>query len=84
VGIIKMIADGLASYIHDNLILGSTYLYWTIGPVVGVVEHDAFILAFLYIIRDLAATAGINPWNSALRVIRESYSADDTSAYCKY
>ena len=57
-----MIADGLAGYIHDNYILGSTYLYWITAPIVGVVEHDAYILAFLYLVRDLAATAGISPW----------------------
>jgi Na+/H+ antiporter NhaD/arsenite permease-like protein len=62
VGIIKMIADGLAGYIHGNLILGSTYLYWITGPIVGIVEHDAYILAFLYLVRDLAATADISPW----------------------
>jgi Na+/H+ antiporter NhaD/arsenite permease-like protein len=29
---------------------------------VGIVEHDAYILVFLYLIQDLAASANINPW----------------------
>jgi len=31
------------------------------APIVGVVEHDAYILALLYVIRDLG-NEGINPW----------------------
>lgn len=62
VGLIKMIADAMAPYIQGNLIVGTTMLYWVTAPIVGIVEHDAYILAFLYIIRDLAASANINPW----------------------
>jgi Na+/H+ antiporter NhaD/arsenite permease-like protein len=29
---------------------------------VGVVEHDAYILTILYVIRDLGETNGIDPW----------------------
>jgi Na+/H+ antiporter NhaD/arsenite permease-like protein len=29
---------------------------------VGVVEHDAYILAMLYVIKDLGETQGMNPW----------------------
>ena len=62
VGIIKMIAVAMAPYIQSSLILGTTILYWITALIVGVVEHDAYILAFLYLIRDIAATANINPW----------------------
>ena len=62
VGLIKMIADAMASYIQSNLIVGTTIVYWVTAPIVGIVEHDAYILAFLYLIRDLAASANINPW----------------------
>ena len=62
VGIIKMIAGAMVPYIQANLILGTTIVYWVTAPIVGIVEHDAYILAFLYLIRDLAASANINPW----------------------
>jgi Na+/H+ antiporter NhaD/arsenite permease-like protein len=62
VGILNMIADAIAHYIQNDLVLGSTILYWVTAPIVGVVEHDAYILAFLYLVRDLAESSNINPW----------------------
>jgi Na+/H+ antiporter NhaD/arsenite permease-like protein len=60
-GIIQMVADQMTPMIQKSLIVGSTVLYWVTAPIVGVVEHDAYILALLYVIRDLGAQ-GINPW----------------------
>ncbi|MFC2071927.1 SLC13 family permease [Chloroflexota bacterium] len=62
VGIIKMIADAMAPFIAGNIILGTSILYWVTIPIVGIVEHDAYILVFLHLIRDLAASTGVNPW----------------------
>ena len=62
VGIIKMIADAIAPLVQSNLVIGTTVVYWVTAPIVGIVEHDAYILAFLYLIRDLAASININPW----------------------
>ena len=62
VGIISMVANALSVYFQKNLILGSTLLYWVTAPIVGIVEHDAYILAFLYLIKDIAASASISPW----------------------
>ncbi|MFC1941562.1 SLC13 family permease, partial [Chloroflexota bacterium] len=62
VGLIKMIASAMTPYICSNLGLGATLIYWVTAPIVGVVEHDAYILVFLYLIRDLAVSANINPW----------------------
>jgi Na+/H+ antiporter NhaD/arsenite permease-like protein len=61
-GILKMIADAIAPFIQSNLVLGTTIVYWITAPIVGIVEHDAYILAFLYLIRDLATSFNINPW----------------------
>jgi Na+/H+ antiporter NhaD/arsenite permease-like protein len=36
-------------------------LYWITIPIVGMVEHDAYILTFLYTIRDLGE-AGVPTW----------------------
>ncbi|TET41269.1 MAG: permease [Dehalococcoidia bacterium] len=62
VGLIKMIANAMAFYVQSSFIGGTTIVYWVTAPIVGIIEHDAYILAFLYIIRDLAASANINPW----------------------
>jgi len=43
-------------------VLGGTLLYWVTALIVGVVEHDAYILTMLYVIRDLGNTQSIDPW----------------------
>ena len=62
VGIIEMIADTMASFISSNLVAGTAAVYWITAPIVGIVEHDAYILVFLHLIRDMAASANVNPW----------------------
>jgi len=62
VGLIKLIANAMASYVQSNFIGGATIIYWVTAPIVGIIEHDAYILTFLHVIRDLAASANINPW----------------------
>jgi Na+/H+ antiporter NhaD/arsenite permease-like protein len=49
--------DALAHWIRpvfvENYALGASLLYWITVPIVGVVEHDAYILTFLHTIKDL-------------------------------
>lgn len=61
-GVIKLIANLLTPVVEKNLVLGSTLLYWITAPIVGIVEHDAYILTMLYVIRDLSHITDINPW----------------------
>jgi len=61
-GLIKIIADAMSPFVQSNLILGTSLIYWVTAGIVGVVEHDAYILVFLYLIRDLAASASLDPW----------------------
>lgn len=61
-GIIKAIADGIVPIIKKNYIWGATLVYWVTTPIVGIVEHDAYILTFLYVFKDLETYYGINPW----------------------
>ena len=61
VGILHDLADLLKPIFASSVTLGTTLLYWVTIPIVGVVEHDAYILTFLYTIRDLAEQ-GIDPW----------------------
>jgi Na+/H+ antiporter NhaD/arsenite permease-like protein len=65
-GLEKMnLIDALAHQIRpvfsENFALGATLLYWITVPIVGIVEHDAYILTFLYTIRDLQSE-GVPPW----------------------
>ena len=65
-GLEKMhILDALAGQLRpifaESYALGATLLYWITVPVVGIVEHDAYILTFLHTIKDLRAD-GVEPW----------------------
>ncbi len=60
--ILKIVADWFVPYIESSLMVGVTILYWVTAPIVGVVEHDAFILTLLYVIRDVGETTDIDPW----------------------
>jgi Na+/H+ antiporter NhaD/arsenite permease-like protein len=61
-GVIKLIANGITPLIQKSLIAGSSLLYWVTAPIVAIVEHDAYILTMLYVVRDLGTQQGINPW----------------------
>src|SRR5512136_1270897 len=61
-GVIKTVSNMITPLIEKSLVLGSTVLYWVTAPIVGVVEHDAYILTMLYVIRDLGNTKSIDPW----------------------
>jgi Na+/H+ antiporter NhaD/arsenite permease-like protein len=61
-GVIKLIADTITPLIKSSLLAGSTLLFWVTAPIVGIVEHDAYILTMLYVIRDLGRDHGLNPW----------------------
>jgi Na+/H+ antiporter NhaD/arsenite permease-like protein len=61
-GVIKSISNLITPLIQRSLIAGSTVLFWVTAPIVGIVEHDAYILTMLYVIRDLGKETGMNPW----------------------
>ncbi|MCX5813829.1 MAG: SLC13 family permease [Proteobacteria bacterium] len=61
-GVIKLVSNAITPLIQKSLIGGATALYWVTAPIVGIVEHDAYILTMLYVIRDLAKDTGMNPW----------------------
>jgi Na+/H+ antiporter NhaD and related arsenite permeases len=59
--ILDMMAEAMKPVFQENYALGATLLYWVTVPIVGLVEHDAYILTFLHTIKDMAQ-AGIEPW----------------------
>ncbi len=60
--VLEILAAWLVPFIEESLLLGVSVLYWVTAPIVGVVEHDAYILTLLYVIRDLGEGGDINPW----------------------
>ena len=58
---LDMLANAMKPMFTESYALGVTVLYWVTIPIVGLVEHDAYILTFLYTIRDMAQ-GGIEPW----------------------
>jgi len=59
--ILDLLAAAIKPIFADNYALGATLLYWITVPIVGIVEHDAYILTFLHTIKDMAQD-GIEPW----------------------
>jgi Na+/H+ antiporter NhaD/arsenite permease-like protein len=59
--VLQALAHQMRSVFVDSYALGATLLYWTTVPIVGIVEHDAYILTFLHTIKDLQAD-GVQPW----------------------
>jgi Na+/H+ antiporter NhaD/arsenite permease-like protein len=59
--ILDQLAVALRPLFLENLALGATLLYWATVPIVGIVEHDAYILTFLYTIKELQAD-GVEAW----------------------
>jgi Na+/H+ antiporter NhaD/arsenite permease-like protein len=59
--LLDALAQWLKPIFNENLALGATLLYWITVPIVGIVEHDAYILTFLYTIRDLGKE-GVATW----------------------
>ncbi len=59
--LIEALARQIRPVFSENFALGATLLYWTTVPIVGIVEHDAYILTFIYTIRDLQSE-GVPPW----------------------
>ena len=60
--VLEKLAEVLKPIFQENLAWGATVLYWVTIPIVGLVEHDAYILTFLYTIRDLGQSAGVEAW----------------------
>jgi Na+/H+ antiporter NhaD/arsenite permease-like protein len=59
--ILDLLATALRPLFLENLALGATLLFWVTVPIVGIVEHDAYILTFLYTIKELQAD-GVAAW----------------------
>nr|MEB3859698.1 permease [Desulfurococcales archaeon] len=60
-GIIHEIATRLEEFIVAGL-YGYSILYWVVGGLSAIIEHDALLYAMLLSIRDASELAGVDPW----------------------
>lgn len=61
-GVLERVAEWLIPYLMAGGVAAYTISYWVVGALSTVVEHDALLLTFLYIIRDASEAGGFNPW----------------------
>ena len=61
VHVLELLAHRLRSVFIEDYALGATLMYWVTVPIVGIVEHDAYILTFLHTIKDMQAE-GVSAW----------------------
>ena len=59
--VLEILANAIKPIFAENYALAQRCSTGSRFPIVGLVEHDAYILTFLYTIRDLGQ-AGIEPW----------------------
>ncbi len=61
VHVFELLAHQLRPMFTENYALAASLMYWVTVPIVGIVEHDAYILTFLHTIKGLQAD-GVEPW----------------------
>ena len=61
-GALYRAAESLIPYLNIGGITAYSLAYWVVGGLSSIVEHDALLLTFLYIIKNAAAAGGFNPW----------------------
>ncbi len=61
-GVLTLLGNWFIPFLQKGLLVGTSVIYWATAPIVGFVEHDAYILTLLYVVRDLGQTQGIPVW----------------------
>ncbi|MGB5994103.1 MAG: SLC13 family permease, partial [Candidatus Deferrimicrobiaceae bacterium] len=61
-GILTLLGNWFIPFLQRGLLVGTSIVYWVTAPLVGFLEHDAYILTLLYVVRDLGETHGIQVW----------------------
>ncbi len=61
-GVIEEAARRLEPLLAGGGLRAYAASYWVVAALSTIVEHDALLLTFLYIVRDAAGQLGLNPW----------------------
>jgi Na+/H+ antiporter NhaD/arsenite permease-like protein len=61
-GFFEDVAKSAAGLLLQNPVTAYTLLYWLTTALCMFVEHDAFLLIMLYMVKDMALLYGLDPW----------------------
>ncbi len=61
-GVLEDAAKHFIGFLSAGPFVAYTVFYWVVAALATIVEHDALLLTFLYLVRDAAKIAGVNAW----------------------
>ncbi len=61
-GVLESAARHIMGFLLAGPFVAYTVFYWVVAGLATIVEHDALLLTFLYMVRDAAKMTGINAW----------------------
>ncbi len=62
-GVLEAVAERFTGYLAAGGLEAYTVFYWVVAGLSLFIEHDALLLTFLYIVKEAAGIAGVDPWN---------------------
>lgn len=62
-GVLEAVAERFTGYLAAGGLEAYTVFYWVVAVLSLFIEHDALLLTFLYIVKEAASIAGVDPWN---------------------
>jgi Na+/H+ antiporter NhaD/arsenite permease-like protein len=60
--VLRSIAEHFVGFIEASPYIAYTVFYWLVALLATIIEHDALLLTFLYLVRDAATLSGVNAW----------------------
>ena len=61
-GILEAIAERVTPLLNADPVIAYTVFYWVVAAFSYIVEHDALLLTFLYVVRDASEIASVDAW----------------------
>ena len=60
--LLELAAQEFLGFLKSDPYTAYTVFYWVVAALASIVEHDALLLTFLYLVRDAASMVGVNAW----------------------
>lgn len=61
-GVLESAAHHFMGFLTSSPYIAYSVFYWVVAAFATIVEHDALLLTFLYLVRDASRMVGINAW----------------------
>ncbi len=61
-GVLENAAHHLMGFLSSSPYVAYSVFYWAVAALATIIEHDALLLTFLYLVRDASRMAGVNAW----------------------